>query len=239
MLFKRIAVLLVSLVIPASATLAGPIDKQVIAIIDTGVDLNNIEVKAAMCGGEDFTGQGLQDADGHGTNMFLTISRQVNLSKFCLMPLKWYHTKEHRNWLDTPVPLTYIVSAINRAIRVKAKIINMSLNGSRSFEPERQALKRALDLGLTVVVAAGNSGKDLSSKCSSYPACYAFKSKNFYVVAGVDENGMVSKNSNYGGPVNAVEAYGNDLTAGTSVSAAIHTAKVAMACSKNSCYLRR
>lgn len=213
--------------------------RDVIAVIDTGVDLKDPEVKAAMCGGEDFTGKGLQDAHGHGTRMFLTIARGVDLTRFCLMPLKWYHTEQHKRSLDTPVPLFSIVAAVQGAIRVGAKVINMSIDGNEPFAPERLALQRALWLGIAVVVAAGNDGLDLSLACASYPACYRFKSDKFHVVAGKDAGGMLAEKSNWGGPVNAVERNDNDLDAGTSVAAAIHSAKVAMGCSKNSCSVRR
>ncbi|WP_460744730.1 S8 family serine peptidase [Mariniluteicoccus endophyticus] len=69
---------------------------------------------------------------------------------------------------NKPEPLEPTIKAIRRAIDLKVDIINISAAGTGSPEYER-AISDAIDAGIVVVAAAGNSG---SSASRPYPASY-------------------------------------------------------------------
>lgn len=177
-----------------------------IAILDTGVGVNR-EISRFLCdsGYQDLTGEGIRDMEGHGTNIAGLITKDLDPDKYCIIIIKWWHTKK--------VHFNTLAPAIMRAVIDKADYINMSLTGPVSIPEEMEAINRALILGIKVVVAAGNEGTDLGLICDTYPACYPIIHKNFYIVENINDNGVRYNGSNYGGPVNAY-AKGVGVTAG-------------------------
>ncbi|GAB3705775.1 S8 family peptidase [Mariniluteicoccus flavus] len=69
---------------------------------------------------------------------------------------------------NRPEPLEPTIRAIRRAIELKVKVINISSSGTGSPEYER-AIADAIDAGIVVVAAAGNSG---AVSRLTYPAGY-------------------------------------------------------------------
>lgn len=167
-----------------------------IAVIDSGI--NSSALKPYLCDGGhiDLTGNTLTDVVGHGTNVTSIIVKNLNPKTHCIVIIKWFHNdKAH---------LSAVSPAITKAIEDKVSYINMSLSGYAYDAQEFYSIQKALDLGIVVVVAAGNNGKNLGVKCDIYPACYPINNKNYYVVANfVDDVRFDS--SNFGGPVNAFE----------------------------------
>ncbi len=205
-----------------------------IAVIDSGYTHENSEF--VLCKGLrfDLTNTGIRDVMGHGTAITSIIAERTDLTKFCIMPIKWIHSPVHyRNMTqneDRETVDQIASTAVNLAIKHKAKIINMSLDGRLYLPKERKSIINALINGIKVVVAAGNKGEDLYQSCRSYPACYEVGLPGFYVVANYVGLFRVSS-SNYGGPVNAKENGHNLLVngkyeTGTSMSAAIKTSKL-------------
>jgi subtilisin family serine protease len=199
--------------------------RQRVIVLDSGVPMYP-HIREYMCedGHKDYTDSGIEDVDGHGTNVAGIIATWMDKKKQCLVILKWYHTKKHH---------------INRFTDVYADIealrpayLNLSLNGPARYIEEHAALRRLVQAGTIIVVAAGNDGKNLTKECDAYPACYpmdGFRDK-YYVVA--NHNGVsYAPSSNRYGPVNAYMngnnvRVGNISMSGTSQSAALWTGEL-------------
>src|SRR6266853_3204718 len=160
--------------------------RKVVAIVDTGLPSDS-RITPYLCKGKqvDLTGYGMEDVDGHGTNILGLIAPAINIKTHCLAMIKYWHRgEESDNFLDA-------------ALNLKPVIINLSLSGPSFIRSEKEGLLKLLAAGTKVVIAAGNDGLDLSKSCLAYPACYNFKDPNFYVVSSSDH----SPNANFGGPV--------------------------------------
>lgn len=189
-----------------------------IAVLDTGIRMSpELEGKLCTDSGIDLTGKGIVDINGHGTNVASIIARQIDGSRYCVLPIKWYHTQTQQ---------VRISSAVYRAIAEHVGYINISAGGPISLPPEKKVLRLALEAGIVIAVAAGNDGKNLSEVCYYYPACYPDLRRypGYYVVANVHDDRYLD-DSNYGGPVNAfgdghrIEA-GGTVMSGTSQATA-------------------
>ena len=96
-----------------------------------------------------------------------------------------------------------VIQGINYAIYNGAKIINLSFVGSEKSYFLKEALKKAWDMGLIVVAAAGNetanSPLDLN-KAPTYPICLdAEEKENFIIgVAATDSQDKKASFSDYG-----------------------------------------
>lgn len=133
-----------------------------IAIIDTGVDYNHHDLfgfgpTGKVIGGYDFVDNDEQpmDTNGHGTEVAGIIAADGNLKgvapKAKLLAYRVSATGES-------VSSEFIVSAIHRAIKEKADIINISLGVNKTNEELDRAVSEAVKHGIVVVAAAGNSG---------------------------------------------------------------------------------
>jgi subtilisin family serine protease len=107
----------------------------------------------------------------------VSILSQLDHSKFCILAYKVV-SKETNNIL--------ITKAVQMAISDGTKYINISLSGEGYFYTEYSAIYKAVNKGITVVVAAGNNGLDLTEDCKIYPACYKINSPRFIVVGAFD-----------------------------------------------------
>jgi hypothetical protein len=196
-----------------------------IAVIDTGISYDRIpSVYLCENGDKDITGHTIEDIIGHGTAVTEIISNYMNKNKFCINNIKYYHNRGKSS--EIIQSLKYVLTLDN------VKIINISASGIGHDVNEENTLKRALEMGILVSVAAGNERKDLSKNCDIYPACYNIKHPNYYVVGSCDKNGNPHHFSNYGGPINVCydgSKYkaNNSYYTGTSMSTAINTGKLA------------
>jgi subtilisin family serine protease len=196
-------VIVAALLIAVGAFASRP-KRLIIAIVDTGIRASP-ELEGKLCGGIDITGYGLYDRDGHGTNVASIIARQIDGSKYCIMPIKFWNSVKQVAPIDI---------AIKEAIKHGASYINISAGGGLYLKAEHTALKRALNKGITIAVAAGNDGRNLEEVCYYYPACYKDlrEYSGWYVVANMRDGKLVDK-SNYGFPVNA-SGDGHEISAG-------------------------
>lgn len=183
-MLKRI---FIALSIVTSISVYSKETRKVIAVIDTGMP-STPSIKKYLCtdGHRDFTGIGIRDVHGHGTNIVGLIIKGMNPKTHCIVILKFYHDQTVNN-----------VSAYSSYLwKLKPSMINMSLAGPEFNPLEYSVLKALTQAGTVVVVAAGNDRQDLSIDCNTYPACYKLGSKNFHVVGAPDLAA-----SNYNGPV--------------------------------------
>lgn len=196
----------------------------IVAVIDTGFDFKSDWIdtikehptlrKPRMCkyGHKDFTGFGIEDHHQHGTHISGLIAQYAAGSNYCLVMIKFFDTKENEgiNHLDLEM------KAIQRAINLKVDIINYSAGGNDKSDRECTLIKKALDLGIVVVTAAGNEHNDIN-KTPYYPAMC---DDRVIAVANADVDGVYAYTSNYTNDVE-LKARGLYKENGTSVFSVI------------------
>jgi hypothetical protein len=180
---KWLAPFLVLLGPPAFGFDAGPIK---VAIIDTGIsDIGTTHLCAT--GHKDFTGSGSivdRHRFKHGSNIAAIIEEEAGPGNWCMVILKAY---------GGPAGMEAYLKALKYVEAQKFPITNISMSGLEPDATETAVLKRMLDAGQVIVVAAGNDSLDLNLNCNSYPACV---DKRLLVVSD-----MGLKTANKGGPV--------------------------------------
>lgn len=198
-----------------------------IAVIDTGLDLNDPRFKDILCpyGHEDFTGKGLNDNVGHGTHVVGLIKQYAEDSVYCLVILKYFDAN-NRNEIGSPY-----INALLALKKNNIDVVNLSSGGKTASPMERSIIKENSDI--TFIIAAGNDGSDLDKDCSYYPACYNLS--NIITVGNL--NGQLPNDtSNYGNRVMFWEQGTNVVSTlpdnkegeytGTSMACAVHTGKL-------------
>lgn len=193
--------------------------KIIVAIIDTGLDINHPDLRQNLWTGVenvrvgdrsvpqtihgwDFVTQSpiTSDAHGHGTHVAGIIGARFNPSKgvagvsqhVALMPLRYYSpANTGRQNLENSI------KALHFAIDHGAQIINYSGGGPQFSEAEFLALKRAEEKGILVVCAAGNEHQNTDLVQNYYyPAAYGLS--NIISVAAIDVSGKLIASSNFG-----------------------------------------
>lgn len=163
-----------------------------VAVVDTGLDLQDPRFKKHLCktGHKDFTGEGIYDKEGHGTHVTGLIQEYAKDAKYCLIIIKFYGkslgSKNHGTFIQ----------AIQYAESLNVDYINVSGGGNDASKEEKEAI--ASHPNTLVIAAAGNDGKDLSDPeyAGFYPACYPYK--NVIVVGALNEKNERANFSNYG-----------------------------------------
>lgn len=203
-------------------------EKVVVAVIDTGIDIEHKDLKESIwinagesgkdvmgrdksTNGIDDDGNGyvddvngwnfvdnnnkVFDNEGHGTHIAGIITTQFNKknnsdAEIQLMPVKYYssHLSHQMNMANT-------IKAIQYAALMKAQIVNFSAGGARPEFYELQAIKNLQQLGIIMVVAAGNEQED-TDIVRYYPASYRLD--HMISVAALEKNGRLTSFSNYG-----------------------------------------
>lgn len=215
----------------------------IVAVIDTGIDLNIMKQgrKKGICrfGHKSFAPKlkkktkkekyewaQLKDINGHGTNISGLIHKYAGKSNYCQVILKFYKKDSYNN-------LTAIIRSLKRAIELNVDIINISGGGLERSDYEKRLIKKALDMGIFVITAAGNEMSDSSAK-GYYPANYY----NDVIVVGSRYGDKHTRrrsrrlaSSNFGKKIDIYEvgfeqkgSYGKEMT-GTSQATAITTGK--------------
>lgn len=191
-----------------------------VGIIDTGIDLNHVDLQGKVAAGKDFMSDGdpdasVQDKNGHGTHVAGIISAATNNAKgvaggcpdcklIIAKALDGSPGSVARGTTD--VISEAIIWATNRG----AKVINTSLsveeNGNFTCEAYmelKDAIDYAFDKGVVVVAAAGNDG----NASPHFPAAF----ENVISVANTDKNDQKYKTSNYGADWVDIAAPGTDI----------------------------
>ncbi|HEX8491431.1 MAG TPA: S8 family serine peptidase [Pyrinomonadaceae bacterium] len=156
-----------------------------IAVFDSGVDTTHISFGSSksnrVAKSVDFTGQGItNDPYGHGTHVVSTMSGSssvvtvVNGATNTYQGPAWSAKVVNLRVLDSKGrgTLTGLLSAVdwvmaNRTV-YNIRVANMSLGmaaiDSYRNDPACKAVRRMVDAGIVVVVAAGNNGKDAAGQ---------------------------------------------------------------------------
>lgn len=174
-----------------------------IAVIDSGYNINNYSFKKCADEERDFSNSGMNDNIGHGQNVVHIISEDIMDLNYCIVPIKIFDRNNSNIMHRSILSFKY-------AILKKVDIINYSASGHQRSKEEMEIIKKALDMGIKVVVAAGNDGSNLDINCEYYPACY---DNRLIVVGNLMKNGFINPTSNYGSRVNYWEL-GTKVTAG-------------------------
>lgn len=203
-----------------------------VAVIDTGFTKyktdNKSVVHPKLCKeSKDFTGTGLNDTHGHGTNVAYLIAKNAGDVDYCLIILKFWDEKLHKSTMG---PTKNTISSLKAAYRLNADVVNFSgggygFNGLESY----WVGKLIIDKKTIMFAAAGNDSKYLRNEhsCGFFPACY-FNAIN--VVGNINDDGSIHHKSNLGPMVDlwekGVNASDGIITmTGTSQSTAIATGK--------------
>jgi major intracellular serine protease len=175
----------------------------VVAVLDTGVDMNHPDLKANIIGGRNFTPEGTpenyQDLNGHGTHVAGTIAAVENgtgvvgvAPEAKILACKVLD-KHGSGGYDSIVEGIRYATNWRGAAGERVRIINMSLGGSYNDKNMEEAILEACSKGILVVVASGNEGDANENTFEySYPALY----NECITVAACDENKKIAYFSN-------------------------------------------
>jgi major intracellular serine protease len=167
----------------------------VVAILDTGIDVEHPDLKKNIIGGRNFTGEGRKDdysdGNGHGTHVAGTIASVANDAGVVgvapdakLLICKVLNSEGSGSYQG-------IIKGIQYACNWKGangetvRVINMSLGGPYNDPSLYKAILQAVAKGILVVVASGNEGDANEDTLEyGYPALY----NECITVSACDEN---------------------------------------------------
>lgn len=153
-----------------------------VAVIDTGCDLNHVDIKDNLLEGKNFVekNQAPYDKNGHGTHVAGTIAAIDNgygmtgvAPNAKIIPVKALNDKGEGNIND-------IAEAVKWSADVGADMITMSLGSPNSSSTLERAIKYASQKNVIVFCAAGNSGINTEIM---YPAKY----QDVIAIGAIDE----------------------------------------------------
>jgi len=191
-------------------------DDIVVAVIDTGVDMDHPEFAGKLVPGRDFAnGDNWPDDDhGHGTHV-AGIVGALGDNGTGVAGVAWYTSimplKSLRG--DGFGYTSWSLAAVGWAVDHGAHVINMSLGGVDSSQAFQDAINNAYASGLLVVASAGNCGNQYYALngCSyqdqtSYPGAY----NHVVAVASTTSSDQQSSFSTQGSYVD-IAAPGSDI----------------------------
>jgi serine protease len=191
-------------------------DTVIVAVVDTGVAYEDFGgfrkapdlANTAFVKGFDFVenDERPNDDNGHGTHIAGTIAQSTNNAigvagiafNTAIMPVKVMDRVGDGTNAD-------IADGIIWAVDNGAKVINLSLGGSRFSRTIEEAVAYAYDNGVTVVASSGNE----NASRVSYPAAY----DDYVIAVGATRfDGTRAPYSNFGASIDLV-APGGDISA--------------------------
>ena len=166
----------------------------VIGVADNGISLGHPDLRDNIKDAKDFTKSpsGPSDTSGHGTHIAGIIAASRNNDGMVGVAPKAKIVSAKVLGDDGTGTNMSVANGIRWLVDQKVHIINMSL-GSPSPDPNiRAAVKYALDHGVFLLAAAGNSGPSLDSVM--YPARWP----EVIAVGSIDRNKSISRFSSRG-----------------------------------------
>lgn len=227
-------VLLCVILLPCLAPAFAAEKSVLVAIIDTGADLNHQMLAESIWRnpgetGTDSTGRdkannGIDDDhngyvdDIHGWNfadhnnqLLDTHGHGTHIAGIIAHespPAQLMILKYYDPKNDSSDNLRANIQAIDYAVNMGAKIINFSGGGPGASRAEQNAIARALAKGVLFISAAGNFGQN-SDVHTYYPADYRLE--NIISVASVDQQQHLLNSSNFGKLSVSLGALGKDV----------------------------
>ena len=194
--------------------LAQPTSAPAIAVVDSGV-ASVPELQGRLRAGYDVAGgdANTNDIDGHGTAVASLAAAAAGGVEGVspaspIIPIKLFDDTGN----STPDDF---VAAIERAIALGAKVINISASvprsdvGSATAAEVKNAIDSAVSLGIPVIAATGNDGVSTVGAPASYPHVIA--------VGGTDRGGAPAGFSNTGSELDLVAPAVDIITAAPAV----------------------
>ncbi|MHB0938511.1 MAG: S8 family peptidase [Armatimonadota bacterium] len=144
-----------------------------VAVVDTGIDLTHPDLAANIVGSYNAIdpGKSANDDNGHGSHVAGTIAAVDNTigvlgvaPQASLLAVKVLNRQGNGYYSD-------IIEGIGWSVDNGAQVINMSLGGTYDSSALHAAIINAVNAGVVVVAAAGNSGP--GDNTVNYPAKYA------------------------------------------------------------------
>lgn len=170
-----------------------------VAVLDTGIDSDHPDLQSAISTSADFTGDGIEDTNGHGTHCAGVIGARLNDVGFVGVAPKCELIIGKVLANNGSGEYAWIAEGIEWAVGAGADIISMSLGGPASTHELYKAIHMALANGVHVVCAAGNEGSMLQNSVG-YPGRYG----GVITVAAHDRNGNRSGFSSRGGELDVM-----------------------------------
>ena len=178
---------------------AGDAAGQVLAVVDSGVDLDHPDLQPVLVPGRDYVdGDHVpEDANGHGTHVAGIAGAVAGNAeggagaalRARILPLRVLDATGGGRTGDVAAGIIYAVDA-------GATVVNLSLGGPTSSAAVANAVNYALTRGVPVVAAMGNE----SSSTPSYPAALP----GVIAVGAVNRDGSRSSFSNTGSHLSVV-----------------------------------
>ncbi len=181
----------------------------VVAVLDTGIDDDHEDFDRQMIWrdqrgfrGIDFANNDFDPNDGHNHGTFVSSIVAANSDNGVgmagvatqgvkIMPIKVLSDKG--SGLSSN-----IVNGIYYAIENGAHVINMSLGSAKESVIMQKAIQDAIDNGIVVVSAAGNSSLPLSDSYFISPAGYAHQQRGHISVGALETSETLARFSNFG-----------------------------------------
>ena len=215
-------------------------NKPIVAIVDSGIDLNNSDLKDNLWTNpkeipndgidndsngyvDDINGWNFvnlnnkpQDDYYHGTHVAGIVGAVSNNNigvagvapNVSIMPLKFQGSNGMGYAGAAIYAINYAVSMKNRGENIVA--INISwTTGLSDNTGIKNALQKASDADIVVVVAGGNDGQNLDVSSARYPVAYNLK--NEITVASINPDASISGFSNYGKNYISIGAPGSNI----------------------------
>jgi subtilisin family serine protease len=181
-------------------------------VMDTGIFLEHTEFQGrASNGWKAEESWDYADRNGHGTHVSSTIGGKLYgvAKKIELINVKVLGTDGSGTWSGVIGGIDYIIATYTA--NKKPSVVNLSLGGGK-IQSVNDAVDAAVNAGVTMVVAAGNSNLDAcSSSPASAPLAFTVGSSDIGNLDGVQKD-IRSTFSNFGRCVD-VFAPGSDIKA--------------------------
>lgn len=165
-----------------------------VAIIDSGINTQHPNLKPNIVEAKYFGKQLTpEDTNGHGSHVSGLVAAVKSNGISGVAPGADIYSLSVSDDEKGEFALSNAIRATNYAIEKEVDVMNMSFSSSVTVPLFERAIKKAVDRGIVIVVAASNEGYDLN-KVPCYPACY----KDVITVAATDKNNKLASFSNYG-----------------------------------------
>ena len=151
-----------------------------VAIVDTGVDMKHPDLVGHVESVWDFIHQDddARDDNGHGTHCAGVVVAQPDgvgvlgvAPGVTVLAVKALDEEGLGTW-------SQVAEGIVAAVRRRADVINLSLGAPQASFTLSEAVKFAVESGVTVVAAAGNENSDIPSYPASWPGVISVGSSN-------------------------------------------------------------